>query len=418
MATRQDKITFPEFYVWGDSLQYILRINYTTDGLGGIYELNAEDLNLSINKYGKLITDYRLDERLLIPSQIEITFNDFDGEIESRIFDEDITDITVEIYLNGSAIYKAGYIETPLTSKPDEGTITIGFSSNTNILNTTMVKDREGNLVYPVDFSDLLITVTGASIPVVKVTDAIKRMYELINSEIEFEHYQDWIFYGIYETVDERQYTIEDATFDELYVKPSTMFYGCETLGDVLRKMAERFFCKTGLVNNSNAFFRKLYYYNSSNLQDITIVKRTKDFPYNTITYLASKDAYGNVAVEFPDADAYTTNEDDYIETLYTWDADDYYIVRSNTAYKVQGAKDPANGVYTFYEFSYLSSQQLYEKRSARKYNREDEHTVKGINVDYIKNYIDGNIKYEINTMIRDFDNWTTTLNSNYVGEI
>lgn len=410
MALQSLTITFPvQYYASGKYVQFVLDVDY--NNYTNLVPYNASKYDLKILKYGSTKLQFNIDDYFLVPSNFSITLGDAHNNFENILFPDEDSDLelTGKLYLNGVLEFEGKHIPEKLSYNSNRD-INIEFKSNTDILNETFLLDSAGAEKNPLN---LLDGVTNSS----SFKTAVHNAYKFIDPNIELYFNHNWIFYGDTHYVNQTNYQISDGTFDELRTQKSS-FYSGENLADTLKYNAKKKFAFTGCVNNKKAFFQRLYYYNFSNLQTINVLAYNRGIALPNLTYAASKNLSGGIIHELPDADAYNTISGKSMEMTLDIEIGQNYngwIYRSGKYYYIEKIKDPLLSS-DFYLIGYLLPELHYFYRRKAIFNRLDKFTADGLEVDYLKNFIYNNRKYQILSMEKVISEGVTLIEALYLG--
>jgi len=404
------KIIFGEKVVGDDTIEIQLIFEYNNGS--SIVEKTAEDVRVKITNYGNLELQFDMNDYLLVPSSYHLQIGDLDNYLENKVFspNEYNLEITCKVFINSELEFEGKHTEESILY--DDKHLDLEFTSNTNILFETMLFDSSGGSKNPIGLGS---GVGNSS----SLNEAIHDCYRLINSNIVFEVNHDWNYYGITHYVTGTQKTLYDGTWSELYTNYDE-FYNGESLGDTLIALAKRKFAFTGVVNNSNAFFQKLYYYNENNLQSLNIKKCIRGIGYPKLLYVATKNADGSVLFELPDKESYINVSDKSLEIPITWipgQVTNDWIFRNGDYYYTEQMKDNILGS-TFYPPYEIQPRLHYHHRNTNVKNWLDTLIHKGLSVNYLKNFHYENRKYQILSLNKLIEAGTTNIEALYLGEV
>jgi len=133
----------------------------------------------------------------------------------------------------------------------------------------------------------------------------IEDIFQLVNPSLmaaddSLEIVHDWKFWsGRFISPGFDGCYLQDNDLSELTSSPRALYLdnqaAINNCGDVLRKLAQDFCSFTGLISYDKAFFKKLFHYDSSNLQTVTVLSRSKGYRYNIIDYVKVNCNWTNV---------------------------------------------------------------------------------------------------------------------------
>lgn len=413
-------INFPVETIFNDTVQLVLNIDWSSGSDSQTY--TSEELGLSVKSRGEIALEYELDQFVLTPADISIILNDANGILADYLFGVDFNDMTVqaEIKINGVSDFNGSLVDDSLRNNEGDKSISMAFSSDSNKANEVTLYSAGDVALNPLGY-DLTAysSITNNQSVLLTFEDAITDILQLVDPDIDVDFQHDWLFGGI--TTTNRPYV-----FSSLRVCPRN-WYNEPTqerlLGDLLKTIAKTFFAQIAIPSNSKAFFRKLYYYSSSNTQTVNVLNRIRGYKYHKIKYANSKNTFGTldgaIISESPNSSSYTEVIEDYVSYSHTWDS---YYVYTETASKFENAvyvKDPlyADDTQTYYNWIELISKLMYYYRSKTYYNRVDSFKMKGLDYDYTKNFNYDGSKYQILSMRKYLDKGYSEIDALYLGE-
>lgn len=152
-----------------------------------------------------------------------------------------------------------------------------------------------GTLTRVSGSGDTSITYTSFVVPEVldylSLTSILEHIFGVVNPAIEYPSTlkitHGWQFQG---KRDSDACYLNVIELSEIYQSVNEIFYntasGLNNLGDVLKKLAIDWCSFTGMISYSKAFFKQLFYYDSNNLQTVSVLKRIKGYRYGLIDYV------------------------------------------------------------------------------------------------------------------------------------
>lgn len=278
--------TFPIQKIDEDnSIQLIMIFNHsfaTAD-----FSYTATEKGLRVLQYGKLEMSYDLEDALLVPSRFSFILGDAEGELEEVFFGSSTTGTLTEktaqciVKINGSNKFIGNIIEDSIEF--DVGTRILKFDAapKTDAINKRMIYDEAGTALNPFGYASEYRNIISM----------VEDIFGLVNSSISyptsFESIHDWEFQGIN---DSGGGYLNDIKFEELLQLTDPLFfdtsYSLSNCGEVLKKLAIDWGCFTGLISYEKAFFKKLFFYNENNLQEVSVYSWKKGFRYGLIDYI------------------------------------------------------------------------------------------------------------------------------------
>lgn len=281
-------ITFPEQNISPtETIQLILV--FDTDLTGSNRSWNAVDYNLRVLNYGKREASYDLEDAFMVPGKTSMIIGDPDRVLDDLLFGAGAIAIATDKQakvtkkVNGVAEFIGNMIEDTIDF--DDGTMTLKFTAapKIDIINKRMVYDEDNNALNPFSY-------TGSSY--YRITAVLEDIFGLVNPSISYsggslEVIHDWEFHGKRDTA---ACFLMDIEFDEIFQMIDPLFfdssYGLRNCGDILKKYALDWGCFCGFISYDKAFFKKLFYYNASNLQTVNVFNRKKGYRYGLIDYV------------------------------------------------------------------------------------------------------------------------------------
>jgi hypothetical protein len=260
---------------------------------------NATNHGLKVTQWNNISMSFSLDETMLAVGNIKLEIGDENGELDALFFGTDAFNSTVlktpdvSILFNGR-VYGGNVIEDSTNSVQETKRITIEIKPQTDIINKKMVY-RDNNipinpLHFPIDPAGLSST---ASVPIGVM---LEKIYQLVNPDINIadnslQIVHDWTFKGLGDTDTGVAGWLDDIKFHELEILPDALFkynyLGVSTLGDILKNLTLDFGAFTGMFSKDRAFFKKLFYYDGSNTQTMTVTKWEKNYKFGLIDYIS-----------------------------------------------------------------------------------------------------------------------------------
>ncbi len=282
-----------------DTIQVKITFIVNDSGDSSNVSYTFQEKRIKILDLGQLKWSYDLEDTLLVPGEIKIKLGDLGGYLDSLFFDN--SDVDKRPYFvilqNGNIKFLGNIIEDTISSHYAKKEIEFSVSSNLDILNKTALYDtdesaEEENL-NPLNYTDYTF---------IPFTQLITDIYKVVNPSITYPSSikinQNWLFEGVKESSSvygfDGYIVIKDLVFNELNVQSHDVFFnssnGLKNLADLIKSSAIDFGCFTGMLNNENAFFTRLFYYNSSNIQAIpTPLDYKKNYKYGLIDFVRIK---------------------------------------------------------------------------------------------------------------------------------
>ena len=396
------KITFPPKNVNGETIQSYLSINFN-DGIP-ITQITSDSVNVSIADHGESDLDFSLTEALLTPADVTITINDRDEWLKNLLYNNINDNITLfyEYYINGTIEFSGN--SKVGSKKYLNKKFTASFTVDTKKLYEATFIDSDDINLNPLNINIGATFNATYSIPYI-----IDKIFRYIDPNLNATIIQDWIFRTTFSGVN------YDKTFTDIYITSQTWFANknfANNLGDLLKKIAEFFCCQACLLSNNTAFFRKLFYYSSSNLQTLGTVKYHEiTEPNPKINYCESYQSsidriwgkYGN----------FTEVEGLYKKIQVEGQSYALAIIGGQTKV-LDLAKDPLFNEFDYYPS--LPARYYYYWLSV--YNRIDIFKVVGLTYRYEKNFNYSGGKYQILKMKKEIANGITEIHAIYLGKI
>lgn len=276
----------------------------------------AAEKGLRVLEYDKLEMSYDLEDALLVPSKFSLTIGDPQGEFDEIFFGGNGTrgyqtdkQATCTIKVNGINKFIGQIIEDSIELDMATKTIKFDAAPKTDAINKRMVYDDTGTVALnPFGFT---------SSSYYSIVYILEQIFSLINPAISYpdslEIIHDWQFKG---QRDAGGAYVNDIVFTELQQLIDPLFfinqYGISNCGDVLKKFAVDWCCFTGLISYDKAFFKKLFHYNSNNLQTVNVYGWKKGYRYGLIDYVKLTTGIASVNEPYEEG-VFTELEDRYL---------------------------------------------------------------------------------------------------------
>lgn len=404
-------IIFERGDVFATKLEIELTIDY--QNYTNFVPVNPDNERLLITDYGYTDLRFDIDDYMLAPKVYNLAISDFNSFLKEKLFPNEHYNLKVvcKVYLDGILEFEGSTIPNGIIYNDGSEVCSFRFSSNTDILNTTLLYNSSGAEKNPLNLQNGVAYTEP-------LNDIVHKCYKLINPEIELIVNHNWIYYGDTHYIGAQNYQVNDGNWSELYASKDNFYYG-ESLGDSLRNLAMKKFAFTGCINNSKAFFQRLFYYDENNLQDVKVLNASIELG-SVLEYVATKNNQGNVIYELPDSDSYTNLPDNSLEISVDWEPGDNYngwIFRDGKYYYIEQIKDPMFSE-SFYTFSHLLPELHYNYRSKLLFNRIVKFEVFGLNIDYLKNFLYKNGKYQILGLRKNISEGYSEIEALYLGDL
>lgn len=313
-------ITFPvETIKTGDTLQLI--IEFTHDGTGSNRVWDAYDYGMKVTKWDKLEMSYDIEDALMVPASFSLELSDSDGELDGLFFGDSTVNIAadkqakVTIKHNGTAIFSGHIIEDTIFSNPHIEKIKFKAAPKTDMINKRMVFGESNETLWAT--ANSYVSTSKLKL----IDELLLHIYQLANSSLtagDIDVFHDWEFKGAVVLDTGQQYFFEAIGFDIENVKQSATpiffsnIFGLSNCGDVLRKIAVDYCAFTGMLSLDRPFFKKMFSYDASNLQTVTVLKHEKGYRYGLIDYVKCTTHYDHVDEPY-EAGTFTQLEDRYL---------------------------------------------------------------------------------------------------------
>jgi hypothetical protein len=313
-------------HIGDDTVQLVMQFEVNLTGTDQV--LDARSQGVSLADWGQIGWSYDLDDALLTPNTYQVVLNDVKGYLDDLFFGNgSIAQATekeafIEVNINGETRFSGYCLEDQIDSDPSSAkTVTLQCAPDTEALNTTnLYKEYEGETKNLNPFRYTF----GSK---VAITDILQSIFRLVDKDITYpdslDILQDWSFLGMKQSSDLGGYE-PNVFFTDLQLLVDNLFFnsaiGITTVGDLLRTLAFEFGCFVGFSHQKKAFFKRLFYYNPDNLQNVIVLKRTKGYKYPLVNYVEI-DVVANAGYNInamyayaPDAEAYTDCSNKYIK--------------------------------------------------------------------------------------------------------
>jgi hypothetical protein len=307
-------MAYTKTYIFGESQSVgalisggdraLLTIALTIEGTGSNSTTLASAVGLYIHSYGKTRLAYDYDNYYLVPKEYEFSLYDPNNILTDLLFDGANADnvnknffVRLELKYKGAANYEeefSGNVIPEMIEEPDRLNNVLTFSAvpDTNIINQSLIYSKEWDAAsfdaangressWPLNPLELAFNKVGSASKWdwIKIKDVITKIFKLVNPSVNVNYYQNWIFYG--STGPEYPIPIlqkYDLTFDDLIadhnhiggIFGSTMLADLiKNCGDLLKMYAFEFGAMAGMISNSKAFFKQVFYFDENNVQTI-----------------------------------------------------------------------------------------------------------------------------------------------------
>lgn len=285
-------ITFPEeSHGDGNTIQLIMVIYKA--GSGSNQSVDSDDQDLRVTKWGRREFNYDLEDALLVPGTFGITIGDPNKYLHNMIFEpDDTSDSTsrrflVKLKYNGTVIFEGKNLEDGV--EWDEGTLELSFTA------APLIEDLTNLALYEDDNSD--INPFGyTAVSYYSLKTILEDLFGVIDSQITYASGNLTISSGMrfFGKRDSDNAVLPEITLDKIYVLIDPLFFantigkqGIQQATELLKKLAQDFGCYTGVLSNTRAFFKQLWYYDSDNLQTLgTILAHKKSRPFQQKYYI------------------------------------------------------------------------------------------------------------------------------------
>jgi hypothetical protein len=414
-------ITFPlETLGSGDTWQLILTLTHNTDGSNA--SVNAEDQGLLITDHGKTKWDFNINDLTLMPGETTLSIADTEDYLHDFLFGISAVALAtdkrpkVDIYLNSAIEFSGYFIEDDV--QYNMGTKLLRFSAapKIDILKNTPLYDDDDVYTNPLSYPAL----TAER----KLIDIVDDIMQYAFPGIVGTVYQDWTFVDVNDDI---------WTFSQIYAKLISFYANgnrhLNDLTEVLREVIQCVCSRLVICNSSSYLIEKIGYYDSGDTQTLTVLDHTKEMLWSQLQY-ARFQAWDEVSSQYDYKTSGTkTNlesakiERDFI--LYTKHNpidpgvanSIVYSYSGGTYYKIKTACDPmaaplCEDLLIVAAASYVT----YRGASKNMIN----HKFKCSGVGYVlgKACVYDSGYYQINKMVKDWENGTTDIEAIYCAAV
>lgn len=359
-------ILFPATRFPGGQRKLTIKFQFNSEGANVDYQ--AGSLNLFIEKYGVLEYRWDIDDLLMVPGMMSFEFFDLNGSDPSaNSLANFLTSTSFSTYTKrpevvleidrGSGFveeFSGNVIERTIQYDPVSKKLLFTVAPQTDLLNKYMLYDGSGTAVNPFSYS------SGNYYFLHKVLEDI---YKKVNPAISYsggslllEH--DWKFRGS-SVAGVGLYEFNLFELPEVQIKVNNLFftnqYGINSLGDALRVLAKEFCCLTGMTDNKNAFFKKLFVLddNPKEILQTDLIQVERKYLFSLIDYIKVTPPQSGLegwnptppaTMGISEEGAFTTVEERFLEldTVFEFWEEDYYepsdLFRTNVRTKTDRA--------------------------------------------------------------------------------
>jgi hypothetical protein len=379
---------------------------------------------IAIISYGELEQSLSLDDLLLVPAKYSIKFGESGTFLKNIFFSSSFANIQflLQVKLNGVIEFTGALQEDSITYDDEKQTLALVAITEIEAINKKMlydsriidldpssVNDAYYNAINPFGYS------RGTYYP---LRDRILLdIFKVVNSSLtanDIDVQQDWTFYGINPNLlTDKVYSI---AFGSLYARIDSLYFnntlGFNNVGDLLRQLAFEYGCYAGFTADRKPFFRKLFYYDTSNIQTLGLVSKPKyNYKTNLINWVLLHDKT-HIVNDF-EAGIYNVNDDRKIEKtllLPCWEFNpleegktNLYAYLNSVYYDIYGVYDAsADETATT---GGMCAGSWYSHKSDVKATRIDSFEVTGINYSFKKCFTYGGYKYQIVSLKKQWAN-------------
>jgi hypothetical protein len=269
-----------------DTIQII--IEFDTISIGDDTVISSTDNQILIAEYGRRETSYKLEEAFMVPGSYDLKIHDALSALDHMFFAPGIAagyisdkQAKLTIKKNGVTDFIGTLVEDSIKSNVSKKFVSFKAQPKTENINLRMIYDENNNALNP--FS---LTANNYY----RISYVLQQIFSLVNPDVtqnDIEIIHDWTFQG---TRDDIACNLNDITFTELFQDIDPLFFdaafGLRNCGDVLKKYALDWCSFTGLISLNKPFFKKLFHYNSSNTQPVTVWHWEKAYKYGLIDYV------------------------------------------------------------------------------------------------------------------------------------
>jgi hypothetical protein len=414
-------ITLPIEDVGNDSVQAFLTIDTESPSVSAISRLSVE-------KYDALEWAYNPEERFMVPGIVTVEFKDLNHGLDSLLFGDEFVNsatqkVKLEIRVNSVTEFIGYATEDGIFSQYDQFLIKMTFAPELDIINKKMILDQENNPINPFAY-----TLTSYY----KLTDVLTDLFQVVNPIVTYSSgrlkiLHNWEFRGSIASSNQR----DDIVLTDLFVLVGYLYNdplnGMKTCGDVLKTLATEFGSFTGMIHQEKAFFKKLYTYESGNLQAVEVLTWSKGYRYGLLDYVKVTDA-GTYVYE---AGTFTEMEDRFIQRqgslVFAW-TDIPTIPYGNAGWNILGYKDSnyydirrvkdASIGSDWLNFGQLTANWWYYWRQKKSRTRVDKFLLNGLSYDFLKSFNYSGHKYQIISMKKYLSDGNTEVEAFYLGDL
>ena len=270
-------ITFAEETLGtGDTWQLVLTLSTALEGSNA--SIDAADQGLVITDHGKTTWDFDMNDLSLMPGEMKMSIADTSDYLHGFLFattsiaNATTKQFTVQIKLNGSIEFSGKALEDDVRYHMGTKLLTFSAASSIDELKNTALYDGDDVDTNPLSYADL----TNKRKLVDIIDDIMKKIYPATIGT----YYHDWTF---------RDEDLNDCNFEDIYAVLNTFYDNSadhlidltEVIKEIIHVMASRLI----IVNENSYIIEGLGYYDAANTQIPTILDHVKEYRWAKLQY-------------------------------------------------------------------------------------------------------------------------------------
>ena len=424
-----------------------LSIAFTVNAAGSNTTRFCRDYGLTVLTWGSTNISREVGEPSLAVGQYNFKVHDASDYLYNLLYDsnshlvEKKAEVHLEIMHSGSAEYKTEYLGnlvTPINYDPDTKTFDFIAMPRTDKLKAIKLHDKDAGSTgfNPLGYTTQLIyggknKQIHIYTEVKKLIDVLHDCFKKVNPDCELAVSHGWIFES---TQNSAQYSINDLyvglsnLYDNNWISQlfgtGCTFYNCESLDDLVKKIAFAFHAVVGMLDSQTVIFKELLNYDSGNTQTLGTVKSfkksykadpveavriTSRLYKKNIDNLYSYDEVEARQEVYPSNSELRASQNVIDEEIIFWqdntqNRSDIFIKSGGTDYAIKRVYKPDREATANLALPRFLMWTLYQFRMQTGETKVDSFKVSGINYDFMKDFAYSGNGYQILSLTKYYD--------------